>query len=112
MVADTRGEKKKMTLENVLFYVGGTWDGEIGIDFTEQFGQLTTDHAASSYGQPVAVIDGQAYGPGDVRLSAHETWRVKDSVCDNADFFDVIATASLEQEASDAKALIAKWIAR
>lgn len=26
---------------------------------------LTTEHAASSYGIPVAVIDGQAYGPGD-----------------------------------------------
>jgi hypothetical protein len=27
---------------------------------------LTTEHAASSYGVPVAVIDGQAYGPADV----------------------------------------------
>jgi hypothetical protein len=26
---------------------------------------LTTDHAASSYGRPVAVIDGEAYGPAD-----------------------------------------------
>ena len=26
---------------------------------------LTTDHAASSYGQPVLIIDGQAYGPAD-----------------------------------------------
>ena len=28
-------------------------------------GTLTTDHPASSYGQPVLVIGGQAYGPGD-----------------------------------------------
>ena len=27
---------------------------------------LTRDHAASSYGKPVAVINGQAYGPDDV----------------------------------------------
>jgi len=26
---------------------------------------LTTEHATSSYGRPVVVIDGQAYGPGD-----------------------------------------------
>lgn len=26
---------------------------------------LTTEHSASSYGIPVLVIDGQAYGPGD-----------------------------------------------
>ena len=26
---------------------------------------LTTEHASSSYGQPVAVIAGQAYGPED-----------------------------------------------
>lgn len=28
-------------------------------------GQLTTEHAASSYGQPVLVITGIAYGPAD-----------------------------------------------
>lgn len=28
-------------------------------------GVLTTDHAASSYGQPVLVVDGRAYGPND-----------------------------------------------
>ena len=28
-------------------------------------GVLTTDHASSSYGQPVLLIDGVAYGPGD-----------------------------------------------
>ena len=27
---------------------------------------LTTEHSASSYGQPVLVIEGEAYGPGDV----------------------------------------------
>jgi len=27
---------------------------------------MTTDHAASSYGQPVAVFDGTAYGPAEV----------------------------------------------
>jgi len=26
---------------------------------------LTTEHASSSYGRPVLVVDGQAYGPGD-----------------------------------------------
>lgn len=31
-----------------------------------QCGTMTTEHAASSYGLPVLVIDGQAYGPGDV----------------------------------------------
>ena len=28
--------------------------------------KLTTDHPASSHGVPVAIIDGQAYGPDDV----------------------------------------------
>ena len=28
-------------------------------------GVLTTDHASSSYGQPVLLVDGVAYGPGD-----------------------------------------------
>jgi len=27
---------------------------------------LTTHHAASSYGQPVLVMDGQVRGPGDI----------------------------------------------
>lgn len=27
---------------------------------------LTTAHAASSYGRPVLVIDGEAYGPADL----------------------------------------------
>lgn len=27
---------------------------------------LTTEHAASSYGRPVLVIDGEAYGPFDI----------------------------------------------
>lgn len=31
-------------------------------------GVLTDEHAQSSYGLPVLVIDGEAYGPGDVRL--------------------------------------------
>ena len=31
---------------------------------------LTTEHAASSYGQPVLVVDGVAYGPGDSVPSA------------------------------------------
>lgn len=28
--------------------------------------ELTTGHAASCYGQPVAVLNGIAYGPGDL----------------------------------------------
>lgn len=40
---------------------------------------LTTSHAASSYGRPVLVVDGEAYGPRDVLTidgEAHEarTW--------------------------------------
>lgn len=27
---------------------------------------LTTDHPASSYGLPVLVVDGEAYGPSDI----------------------------------------------
>ncbi len=29
---------------------------------------LTTEHAASSYGLPVVVIDSEAFGPGDLLL--------------------------------------------
>ena len=35
-------------------------------DGTKRSGALTTDNPASSYGQPVVVIDGTAYGSGDV----------------------------------------------
>ena len=31
-------------------------------------GLLTTDDPASSYGQPVLVLDGVAYGPGEYRV--------------------------------------------
>ena len=44
----------------------------IGKDIT-----ITTDHAMSSYGQPVAVIDGVAYGPGDM-LVEWGKWSRKD----------------------------------
>ena len=30
------------------------------------YGTLSTDHATSSYGVPVVVIDGVGYGPGDM----------------------------------------------
>ena len=33
--------------------------------------ELTTEHAASSYGRPVLVIGGEAYGPSDL-LPGHE----------------------------------------
>lgn len=29
-------------------------------------GRLTTDHPRSNYGLPVLVLDGRAYGPGDL----------------------------------------------
>lgn len=35
-------------------------------DGTHRDGTLTTDHSASSYGQPVVVIDGVPHGSGDV----------------------------------------------
>lgn len=35
-------------------------------DGTTRPGTLTTNHSASSYGQPVVVIDGTAHGAGDV----------------------------------------------
>lgn len=31
-------------------------------------GYLSTDHAASSYGQPVMLVDGEAYGPAEIML--------------------------------------------
>jgi hypothetical protein len=35
--------------------------------------RLTTDHAASSYGQPVLIDpDGRAYGPGDIRKRVYQ----------------------------------------
>lgn len=36
---------------------------------------LTTDHAASSYGIPVLVLHGHAYGPGDVLVLGREEVR-------------------------------------
>lgn len=43
--------------DNHLALSSGTEDCEHGV--------LTTDHAASSYGLPVLVLDGQAIGPRD-----------------------------------------------
>ena len=40
-----------------------------------QEARLTTDHAASSYGQPVLVLDGDAFGPGDL-LENPDGWLV------------------------------------
>lgn len=39
-------------------------------------GMLTDEHAASSYGQPVIVIAGRAYGPGDL---AKDCWLADDT---------------------------------
>jgi hypothetical protein len=45
-----------MTGESMEVYVG--WEREM-------IGILTTDHAASSYGIPVLLVNGVAYGPGE-----------------------------------------------
>ena len=37
---------------------------------SEKF-ELTTEHAACSYGMPVLVVEGQVYGPGD-RLAGYD----------------------------------------
>jgi hypothetical protein len=34
--------------------------------YSDKRGHLTTDHAASSYGTPVLVMEGEAYGSADV----------------------------------------------
>jgi hypothetical protein len=39
---------------------------------TEPVVELTTEHSASSYGVPVLVLDGLAYGPGDVLPSGEQ----------------------------------------
>lgn len=39
--------------------------GKVQIKDTPLTGTLTTEHAASSYGQPVLVINGTAFGRGD-----------------------------------------------
>lgn len=41
---------------------------ELGYPLTHELDALTltTAHAASSYGRPVLVIEGEAYGPGDM----------------------------------------------
>lgn len=38
------------------------------VEFTGQRGRITTERAASSYGQPVVVVDGEsaAAGPGEI----------------------------------------------
>ena len=43
-------------------------------------GRLTTEHAASSYGQAVLVIDGAAHGPGDVVTVTVETTTAAEAV--------------------------------
>lgn len=34
--------------------------------YSGKSGQLTTEHACSSYGKPVLVMEGVAYGPADI----------------------------------------------
>ncbi|MEA3400600.1 MAG: hypothetical protein U9R79_05075 [Armatimonadota bacterium] len=36
------------------------------LDYLDLEAVLSTEHAASSYGQPVLVIEGEAYGPADL----------------------------------------------
>ena len=38
----------------------------VQLQHVAKIGILTTDHAASSYGQPVLIVDGITYGPGDI----------------------------------------------
>jgi len=38
---------------------------QVIVSSTGKRATLTTDHASSSYGQPVLVLGHQAYGPGD-----------------------------------------------
>jgi hypothetical protein len=40
------------------------------MDYPTEHGILTTDHPASSYKQPVLVIEGVAYGQGD-KINGH-----------------------------------------
>jgi len=41
-------------------------DGTLDLPASDGTYTLTTEHAASSYGMPVLVVDGAAYGPGDL----------------------------------------------
>jgi len=53
---------------DVLCYLDEREAMAVHITFSAQGRQitLTTEHSASSYGIPVAIIDGRAYGPDDV----------------------------------------------
>jgi hypothetical protein len=39
---------------------------QVIVNATGKRATLTTDHAASSYGQPILVLAHQAYGPGEI----------------------------------------------
>lgn len=43
-----------------------------------RLGMITTDHAASSYGIPVIIIDGEVYGPDDLIEIGEYTSRIRD----------------------------------
>lgn len=93
-----------MTLNNVTFYRGRDPLAEAVI------GVLTTDHPASSYGQPVAVVDGQVYGPGDgLILSGHETWSIQDSGV--ASIFEDILSGAIATRGALAQDMIRRWVA-
>jgi len=57
---------------------------------------LTTDHSASSYGQPVLVNrgTGEAYGPGDI-INAYPSWDYQPA---RAAVHRMLKTANLTEE--------------
>lgn len=63
-------------------------------------GILTTDHATSSHGLPVLLIDGQPYGPGDLPDTA-EMWFSGDTpitVADQMAAYDAARRAGYDIE--------------
>ena len=59
--------------------------------------QLTTEHAASSYGQPVLLLDGNALGPADTIQIAATTVTAQDLVRAIADVAPHAANHDLVQ---------------
>lgn len=47
--------------------------------------KLTTEHSASSYGQPVLLVEGEVYGPGDLIEFYGLLMRAREAVVRQAD---------------------------
>ena len=72
---DGRGECPECRSESIVVILPADPMKTMFNAWIRRRGRLTTRHSASSYGKPVVVVDGEAYGPADVLGVGRETYQ-------------------------------------